>query len=175
MKTLILLRHAKSDWKSEVRRDHDRPLNRRGHRAAATVGKFLDAIGEVPGAVVASSAIRARTTAEEAAKSGGWHCSVEVSADLYETSPAMVLDLIHRRNDVVDSLLLAGHEPTWSRLVSELIGGGTVSMVTAAMVRIDFDVPRWKEVQPGLGSLVWAVSPRLLEKLEASSAFSLRN
>lgn len=165
MKTLILLRHAKSDWNVEYGRDHDRPLNRRGHRSAEVIGRFLTAIEEVPEAIVTSTAVRARTTVEEAAVAGGWGCGIETSSELYEASSAGVLDRIRRCDDHFQRLLVAGHEPTWSTLGGELIGRASIRMVTAAMVRIDFGSTRWCDLEPGSGELIWMLPPRMLEKL----------
>lgn len=165
MKTLILLRHAKSDWNVEYGRDHERPLNQRGHRSAAVVGRFLAAIGEVPEKVVTSTAVRARTTVEEAKAAGGWDCEIEPSSALYEGSAMGVLDEIRRSDDRFQSLLVAGHEPTWSTLGGQLIGRASIRMVTAALVRIDFGASRWSELEPGSGELVWMVRPRMLEKI----------
>ena len=163
MKTLILLRHAKSDWGSSFERDHDRPLNRRGERAANTVGRFLAAASEIPAAVVTSSAVRARTTVELAAKAGDWRCPVEVTETLYEASSEAVLEVLRGRPDAQESVLFAGHEPTWSRLVEQFTGG-RARVVTATMVRIDFPVSHWREVRFGIGILEWLVSPKLLER-----------
>jgi len=163
MKTLILLRHAKSDWGSGLERDHERSLNPRGQRAAKIVGRFLEMAAEVPAAVVTSSAVRARTTVELAAEAGGWSCPVAVTDSLYEATPEVVLEVIRERPDTQDSLLLAGHEPTWSRLV-ERFTGGRAKVVTATLVRIDFAVARWREVRFAAGTLVWMVSPKLLER-----------
>jgi phosphohistidine phosphatase len=163
MKTLILLRHAKSDWGSGLERDHERPLNSRGQRSAETVGRFLELSMEVPAGVVTSSAVRARTTVELAAEAGGWSCPVEVTNSLYEATPEAVLKVIQERPDAQDSLLLAGHEPTWSRLV-ERFTGGRAKIVTATLVRIDFSVAHWREVRFAGGTLVWLVSPKLLER-----------
>lgn len=168
MKTLILLRHAKSDWSSGIQRDHDRPLNRRGERAASTVGRFLAAIGEVPDGVISSSAVRARSTAELAIEAGGWDRSLEVTDELYDTTPESALAVARGTSEAHSSLLLAGHEPTWSELAGRLVGapphGATVRMVTACMVRIDFPVERWRDIGFGRGTLMWLIPPKLLQK-----------
>lgn len=163
MKTLILLRHAKSDWGRGFERDHERPLNRRGQRAAMIVGRFLSTAAEVPAAVVTSSAVRARSTVELAAAAGSWACQVEVTEALYEASSEAVLEVIRGRPDTQESVLLAGHEPTWSRLVEQFTGG-RARVVTATMVRIDFAVSHWREVRFGGGTLEWLVSPKLLKR-----------
>jgi phosphohistidine phosphatase len=164
MKTLILLRHGKSDWSSDSGKDHDRPLAPRGRHAARTVGRFLAAAGQTPDGVVTSTAVRARTTAELAVDAGGWGCEVEATRELYDTTPAAVLAVLRRQPDRFESLLLAGHQPTWSGLAGALVGGGDVRMVTGAMVRIDLAVESWAEVDFNRGTLVWLLPPKLLQK-----------
>ena len=144
MKTIILLRHGKSDWEADYDDDHERPLAERGRSAAALMGTLLARVNQVPQRVLCSSAVRARETVRLAVEAGGWSCSVT-------------------EDDAVVSLLLAGHEPAWSGLAAELIGGGELRFPTAAMARIDFEVDRWSRVRPATGSLVWFVIPRLLK------------
>lgn len=166
MRTLLLLRHAKSDWDAPAGGDHERPLNKRGRKAAALVGSFLARTGAVPDLVLTSSAVRARTTVELAAAAGRWTSKIDITSDLYETTPAAVLALLQRQPGAAQTVVLAGHEPTWSSLVSLLIGGGTVRMPTAAVAAIELDVESWDEVAPGRGKLLWLVVPRLLEEME---------
>lgn len=161
MKTILLLRHGKSDWANPVP-DHGRPLNKRGRKAAALMGRFLARAGELPQLVITSSALRARDTVALAIQAGEWERTVVVRDALYESSPEDVLAGIRSENDGVNSVLLAGHEPTWSELASGLCGGLRLRLPTAAVVRIDVDVDRWRAVELGGGEMVWLVTPRLL-------------
>ena len=163
MKRLILFRHAKSEWNSEYETDHARPLANRGRSAAALMGCFVARIKEIPDLVLTSSAERARRTTELAAQAGRWPSTVDVSEALYHVSPQSVLDEIRRQRDSVDSLLLVGHEPTWSDLAARLVGNAKLRFPTAAMARIDFAAETWKGVQFGEGILIWFVTPKLLK------------
>ncbi len=162
MKTIILLRHGKSDWEAEYDDDHERPLARRGRSAAALMGTLLARVNQIPERVLCSSAVRACETVRLAVEAGGWSCSVTVVAEFYGASTDAVLDRVAKEDDALDRLLLAGHEPAWSVLAADLIGGGELRFPTAAMARIDFEVDRWSRVRPAAGSLVWFVIPRLL-------------
>lgn len=166
MRTLLLLRHAKSDWEASSGSDHERPLNKRGRKAAALVGTFLAKAGVVPELVLSSSAVRARTTVELAAAAGKWESKVEVTPALYEAAPETVIAKLRRLPEEAQTVLLAGHEPTWSALASLLIGGGEIRMPTASVAAIEFDAESWAEVDRGRGKLLWLVVPRLLEGLE---------
>lgn len=163
-KRLILFRHGKSDWETNAATDHARPLAKRGIKAARTMGTVLATAGQLPQQVVTSSAVRARTTVELAAIAGQWQCPVRVTDDLYEASCEQVLDVIHQIPEAIGTLLLAGHEPTWSQLTARLVGGGLVRVPTAAMVRIDFEAGGWSQVTWGSGQLIWLLQPKFFTK-----------
>ena len=165
MKTLIVLRHGKSDWEAQYGVDHDRPLAKRGVKAAEFMGRFLDLTDQKPELVLTSTAVRAAETARLAAESGGWECPVERNRRLYEAAPDGVLDLLQGQDDRCNRILTAGHEPTCSELVSRFVGGSDVRFPTAAMARIDFAVGRWTEISFGHGQLIWFVTPKLLRPL----------
>jgi phosphohistidine phosphatase len=165
MKSVILLRHAKSDWEADYESDHDRPLNKRGRKAAALMGRYLASLGQLPDLVLSSTALRARETVRRAAEAGDWDCPVELTPELYGASPGSVLELIRGRDDALESLLLTGHEPTWSVLAGILVGGASLRMPTAAMARIDFSVESWGDVEPDKGTLIWQVTPKLLGRI----------
>lgn len=162
MKTLVLFRHAKSDWNAAFERDHERPINDRGRRSARAMGRFLQRAGEVPERVLSSSAVRARTTVETAAEAGRWSTRVEIEPKIYDASVVGLLEILRRLPDDHESVMLVGHEPAFSALVAQLIGNGAVRVPTAAMLRIDLAVDSWRETDPGRGQLVWTLPPRLL-------------
>lgn len=163
MKTLLVFRHGKSDWKADFDHDHERPIKKRGRKAAALMGRLLAEAGEAPDGIVTSSAVRARQTLDQAVEAGGWTAPVRVTRALYEADPARVLAEVRAEPDSTTTLLLVGHEPTWSELVSDLIGGGTVRFPTAAVARIDLDVETWAEARFGQGELVWFLIPRFFD------------
>lgn len=162
MKTLLLMRHAKSDWSATFDRDEARPLNERGRRAAARVGEWLTKVGAVPDRVVSSPAVRTRTTAERAVEAGGWQRTVALDEDIYDANPATLMRLMSSTPEDVRTLLLVGHEPGMSGTVAHLLGGAAVRFPTAAVARIDLDIERWVHLETGCGLLVWFVTPRLL-------------
>ena len=164
MKTILLLRHGKSDWGSDSGSDHERPLAKRGRAAARSVGRFLALADELPDCALSSSAVRARSTIEIAADAGRWEVPVETARDLYATSPDAALDRIHDLDEAVARVLLVGHEPTWSSLASQLIGDTRLRFPTGALARIDFSAESWRDVDYGRGQLIWFVTPRLLAK-----------
>lgn len=161
-RSLYLLRHGKSDWGAEHAGDHERPLKKRGRRAAQRVGELLAAAGEAPQLVLTSSAVRARTTIELAAEAGGWDAPVEVVADLYEAPVERLLAAARGARGGVERLLLCGHEPTLSETVAALCGGRPPVFPTAAVARIDLELDDWTALRAGAGRLAWLVPPRLI-------------
>lgn len=164
MKTVIFFRHAKSDWNTAFGHDHERPVNKRGKKAARKMGRFLAQVDLIPDRIISSSATRARMSFELAAEAGEWgDIPTEMTDDLYEASHTDVLAVLQNVSDGTDRLLVVGHEPTFSDVVGRLIGTANVRMSTGAMARIDIDVEHWPDVAFGLGQLRWLVVPKILE------------
>jgi len=169
MKHLYLLRHAKSDWGSGFASDHERPLAPRGEQAARSVGRFLTALSGTPDAIVSSSAVRARTTAELAKQEGGWSAEIQTTEDFYGAEPGELLTRVQNGSDSDDWLLVVGHEPTWSETVGLLVGRANIKMVTAALARVDFAIESWRDVEFGGGELAWLMTPKLLVAAEGNA------
>ncbi len=162
MKTILLFRHAKSDWTAETP-DHERPLAARGHKAAIKMGRIISASGCMPERAIVSSAVRTQETARLAAEAGYWKATVRATDALYEATPEAVLAEIQREDDEAATVVVIGHEPTTSRLSSLLVGGGSFEVKTASVVRIDVPVVRWADVVAGRGALVWMIAPDTID------------
>lgn len=158
MKTLQILRHAKSDWAADYSLDHDRPLNGRGVRSARMVGILLSERDEVPDLIISSTALRARTTAELAMEEGSWASTLELDRGLYESGVAGVLSIVAAVADV-ERLMVVGHQPTWSMLVRHLTGD-QVDMKTACVASVGLEIASWAEVGDNRGTLLAVLNPR---------------
>lgn len=158
MKTLLVMRHAKSDWNAEFGGDHERPLNDRGIRSARIMGRVLAADGLAPDLVVTSTAVRARSTASLAKAAGGWDCEIILDSSLYGTGADVA---VQSATSVADSdrLMLVGHQPTWSILVS-ILTGERADMKTATVAAIDFDMDAWKDLPSVRGDLSAIYEPQ---------------
>lgn len=171
MKTLTLLRHAKSGYDGLVLRDFDRPLNGRGRKAAQAVGRALRAEGMGWDAVIASPAARVVETLRDVAAGYGGDLAPAHHADLYLASPAVLLDHVHQTDDGVARLLIVGHNPGLEQLALALSGQGADGLLaalaekypTATVAVIDFDTDHWAEVAEGSGTLVRFLRPRDLD------------
>jgi phosphohistidine phosphatase len=158
VRTLLLMRHAKSDWTADYGADHDRPLNQRGVRSADVMGRVLTEEGEEPDLIITSTAVRARSTAQIAARAGGWECEIVLEPRLYGSGADMVVQVAAEAAPV-NRLMLVGHQPTWSILVSVLTGD-QVEMKTATVASIGFDIDDWSEVVSARGTVDAVYQPR---------------
>ena len=169
MKTLILLRHAKSGWDDPVARDFDRPLNPRGQRAAVAMGKHMRSLGLEFDAVIASPAERVVETLEHVGAGYGGDLAPAWDKRIYLASAATLLDLVHALPEAAATVLMAGHNPGLEELVLGLVPGGAlrhdveVKFPTAALAEIAFEAERWQDVEPGDGELIRFVRPRDLD------------
>ena len=156
----MILRHAKSDWDAAYLSDHDRPLNRRGVRAAKAIGIAVARSGEAPDLAISSSARRALTTVRLAAEAGEWTSDITSTDDLYGTSPQGALDVVAGVASGAQRLMIVGHQPTWGSLVHALTGG-SVAIKTATLVAVDFSARTWAEASRARGSISYVLQPRL--------------
>ena len=157
-KTLLLMRHAKSDWDADYRLDHDRPLSERGVRNARSMGRVLSAHGLEPQVVISSTALRAKTTAQLAIEEGGWETELRLDATLYESGPEDVLG-VGASAPEVSRLMMVGHQPTWSILVAELTGE-RVEMKTATVAVLELEMESWAGLRLGKGTLTRVLDPK---------------
>jgi phosphohistidine phosphatase len=160
MRRLMLMRHAKSDWGAAFSSDHERPLNERGRTAAQAMGMVIRNMAEVPDRVISSTAVRARSTAELARIAGGWPCPLELDERLYGTGPEEALVVAADYGGDEERIMLVGHEPSWSQLISELTGA-RAQVKTATVAAIDLERESWMGAARTPGSLAFIVHPRL--------------
>lgn len=169
MKTLLLLRHAKSSWDEEGLPDHDRPLNRRGKREAPMVGQYLQECGLVPDLILTSSAKRAHKTALKVAAACGYTGEIAVLPELYDAALEECIACMHPVSDKVDRAMLVGHNPCLQDLVG-LLTGGHARMATCAVARIDLDIPSWNSLSSQTrGTLVSLWRPQRIDRRPEST------
>lgn len=145
MKTLLLLRHAKSSWKDTDLDDHDRPLNKRGKRDAPRMGQLLRDEQLLPDLIVCSSAKRTWRTAELVAEAAGYRGETRITSDAYEASAAKLLTLIQSFTDSAQRILLIGHNPGLEELLEQLTGQYR-PLSTAALARLEIPCEKWSEI-----------------------------
>ncbi|MBM7506074.1 SixA phosphatase family protein [Agromyces aurantiacus] len=146
MKTLVLVRHAKSAWGDPTLADHDRPLNDRGRRDAPEMGRRIRERGISPGAILSSTAARARTTAEAIAEQLDVPPGALVLDErLYASSPETILDVVAELDDEVTTAVVVAHDPGMSDLAHRL-SGEIEHLPTCGVAEFRFAVWSWSEV-----------------------------
>lgn len=159
MKTLLIVRHAKSDWGHAGLADHDRPLNERGRRDAPRMGARLAERGAVPEVIRSSTALRARTTAAAFAAAFGDDAFVELDETMYATSVEHLLEVITELDDAAGTVMLVGHNPEFSGLVGRLTDE-FVELSTCTVAEVRLPVERWADATGAMGELVRVDSPK---------------
>jgi len=168
MKTLMLLRHAKSSWDDQSLSDRERPLTKRGVAAAPRMGHLLADERLVPDLILSSPAVRARKTAQAAAKACGYRGKVELVEDLYLATAGKLLGEAQSRSpENVERLLLVAHNPGMEDLVT-ILSGRRERFPTAALAVFEVGIDRWKDLELGVETrLTHLFRPKELKKSKA--------
>lgn len=164
MKTLYLLRHAKSSWKDEGLLDIERPLNGRGRRAAQTVGEFLKKEKTIPDLVLSSSAVRARQTTEIVIATTKLNVDVRFDERIYEAGPQRLLEVVRQIEKTKETVLLVAHNPGLEEFL-ELLTGTVATMPTGTLSKISLKASNWAGAGDNGGALEWIVKPKQLENV----------
>lgn len=162
MKTLYVVRHAKSSWEDPFQDDIDRPLNKRGRGDAPRMGKRLKERALVPDLIVASPAERALSTAILLAEKIGYPAkNIHTDGRLYHATEDALLSIMRKFNDSNDEVMIVSHNPGLTDFVNSLTGElVTDNIPTCGVVAISLDVGSWKEAAWGNGRLVFYDFPR---------------
>lgn len=169
MKTLTLLRHAKSGWDDPVARDFDRPLNAKGHRAARAMGQQMRDRGLAFDHIIASPAVRVVETLDAVRETYGRPLEANWDKRVYLASGETLLDVVQEAPDSTDRLLLSGHNPGMEDLILMLVPDREddeardkveEKFPTASIAEIRFDVDRWADVRENGGELTLFIRPR---------------
>jgi len=168
MKTLVLLRHAKSAWDNADLPDIDRPLSPRGQKAAPAMGERLKKAGYEPDVVLCSTATRTRETLDLMAGSLPKKAKIQYLKELYMAVPREMLNAVAKVPDSAQTVMLVGHNPGIGSLAGWLAGEGDSELLakirrkfpTAAAAVITFDVASWSDITGEGGKLVAFLRPR---------------
>ncbi|MBI1208367.1 MAG: histidine phosphatase family protein [Azospirillum sp.] len=168
MKTLHLLRHAKSAWDDPELSDHERPLAPRGIRAATRMGRYLAATGFDVDLVLCSTARRAADTLAQVQTHLDSQAPVERERGLYQCGPAVLIERLRDLPDSAGSVLVVGHIPDLQEVALQLASGAETSgsralakkFPTAAIASLEFPTDHWRDLAPGSGLLIRFVKPK---------------
>jgi len=168
MKTILLMRHAKAESGVPGQRDFDRTLAARGQEDAGRIGRALAKLGSVPDAIVASSAVRAKETAEEAARAMAFPGTIRMERALYNAPGDIWIAALKVIPNAAETALIVGHSPGIAQAAALLCGAspGAFDIPTGGVLAFDDGVDRWRDLDEGGASLRWFLRPRLLERFE---------
>jgi phosphohistidine phosphatase len=145
MKTLTLLRHAKSSWKDPSLQDRERPLNRRGQRDAPEMAGRIKQLGIRPSLILSSPAVRAWTTAKIIAREIGYPLEFLQQEDrLYHASRKGILKVVARQDSGFNNLMIVGHNPGMTDLADYLYPGLTDNIPTCGFATFEIDIEDWE-------------------------------
>ena len=160
MKSVILFRHAKSDWSKNYSSDHERPINEKGKKAAKKMGLYLSSLNQKPDLIISSTAVRTIQTFKIAMKYGNWRSNIKLDYRMYNSSTEIIFKILQEINNEFFKICLVGHEPTLSTLISNIINGPTKKFSTASMAKINFKNINWKNITYNSANLSWLIRPK---------------
>ena len=145
MKTLLVLRHAKSSWSDPALDDHERPLNKRGRRDGPRMGQLVREYGLIPDVVISSDAVRARLTAEAVVEAARYAGQILLDPHLYMASAGDILSRLRVVREKAETVMIVGHNPGLEELVAQLTGERQ-DLPTAALAQIVLPIHRWRDL-----------------------------
>ena len=152
MKSLFLTRHAKSSWNHVSLSDIERPLNSRGEKAAPFMGQLIYEKSDIPDLLISSPANRAFSTAKAFAKIFGLiENDIIINDTIYGAGPYQLL-------------MLFGHNPTFTTFANMLTNENIFNLVTCGVVKIDFNVKNWLDIDYGSGIMNYYEYPKKYQK-----------
>lgn len=163
MKTLYIVRHAKSSWKYDELSDFERPLNQRGRNDAPMMGKWLREQDISPDLIISSAANRAVTTARMIAYAMHYPVNeIVVSMGLYEAGKSDIIDLIARTNPAISSLMIFGHNPELTDLANFLGDSFIDNIPTTGIVCLQLEKGGWKDFSESACIQKFFVTPKTI-------------
>jgi len=161
MKTLCLVRHAKSSWKYPNLDDFERPLNKRGHKNAPFMGKILKKLKVAPDLIISSPANRAAMTTRIIAAALDYPLeNIRFSEAIYEFSEKALINVVKQIDDAVNQAMVVGHNPAINGLAN-FIGDQPISNIpTCGVFCVELDISAWANINALCGKLKFFEYPK---------------
>ena len=159
VKTLLLLRHAKSSWDDTSLSDFERPLNPRGMQTAPFIGELIAEKGWQPDAILSSPALRAEQTALLAKEAARLTTEIRFDEKIYEACQFQLLEVLKGFSSPAGTILLVGHNPGMEGLLS-LLTGEMHSIPTAALIKVSLNIDSWDQIERGSGKVEEFIKPK---------------
>jgi phosphohistidine phosphatase len=164
MKTILLMRHAKAEPGVPGQVDFDRVLAARGNEDALRMGRAIAKVGAVPDAVVSSPAARAKQTAQGAVRGMKFSGAIGFERSLYDAPGESWLAALRALPESASSVLMVAHSPGIEEAAALLCGAadGAFDVPTGAVIALNADVERWRDIEDGGASVRWFLRPKLV-------------
>ncbi|HRY33555.1 MAG TPA: histidine phosphatase family protein [Bacteroidales bacterium] len=164
MKTLYLVRHAKSDWNQPGQKDIDRPLLPKGVKRTDKVIQYLLKKQVMPDLILSSPAVRALLTARQIASGIGYpEKNIQIEKNIYASSEDMLLDLIYAADDRVESIMMVGHNPEMTNLANLFLPSPIEWLPTTGVASLLFETDKWHEIAAAKTRTNFYIYPKALE------------
>tara|TARA_B100000809_G_C15136148_1_gene530677 strand:- start:2866 stop:3360 length:495 start_codon:yes stop_codon:yes gene_type:complete len=161
MKTLYLIRHAKSDWKNTELTDFERPLNKRGLKDAPFMSEKLKELAFNPDHIISSPSQRTTTTAKLICEEINYPLKdVCFDQSIYEASTNTLISLINLLPNNKNEIVIIGHNPSITELSNYLTDDYIGNMPTCSIVKIELEIDNWNEIVRGIGSQIFFIYPK---------------
>ena len=165
MKTLYIVRHAKSSWEDFSLADHDRPLAPSGIKKTGRIIKYLQQKGVKPDLMISSPAVRALETARLIARGTGYPADrIRVEESLYHASADTIMNELYGLPDNIDSVMIFGHNPAFTYFANNFLNPGIDNLPTTGVVSISFMTDRWEEADSAPHKVNFVIFPSMLKK-----------
>jgi len=164
MKTLLLMRHAKSSWKDEKLEDHERPLKKRGKKDTKLIAKVIEKNELIPDLILCSSATRAKETVEIIVKSLSYDKEIIFSDELYMGEPQDFIHALKDLDNALQTVMIVAHNPGLEAYL-QIIDGEIEAVPTAGLGYLVLVIDDWKDVSlETMGDLIGFWKPKDLQE-----------
>jgi len=159
MKTLYLIRHAKSDWSIPGESDMERGLRKKARKEINTMGDYLTSRDISPDLILSSCALRAQETSNILAEKINFLGPKNYLEDLYSSSPELIKEIIMAQDDIHSNIFIVGHNQQLRELIFMLSAQHIKKIPSLGIVSIEFDIQSWEELESTKGKLDFFISP----------------
>ena len=160
IKTLYLIRNARSDWNDIGASDFERGITKKGKKDIQTMGSYLMLKNVMPNIILSSCALRAQQTADVISESLQYKGKIEYLQELYYTPTSTLLDILYMQDISVELLFVVGHNPQLTDMANMLIDEHISKIPSSGIVAIDFDIQEWSELRYTKGKIDFFITPK---------------
>jgi phosphohistidine phosphatase len=160
MKTLYLIRHAKSDWSDGSLSDFERGLKKRGHKDLDTISSYMSLQQLKPDLIISSLALRAQTTADQLGKKIGYEGRIHYMEELYNSRPETIMNVLTLQDDSYETIFVVGHNPELTEFANFLVEDNFSKLPTLGVLAINLHIESWSEISEKCGEIDFFIQPK---------------